>query len=270
MVATNKLSKYCSNYEELATELLEKTAKKKKKKLDPKAKVRNRGTVVFPAESSSVKDNKDHFPINDEDQARNAYARAHQYSKAPSWYKGSLKSLQDAVKSKVHKKYPSIEFADKKKKSSLLDLANQLTIKFADAQPQHFEQTPYPENMGSLELADSERMPTSMNFEHPSAHQYSFVPTYVQEYLNSRGMSEPYLKLDSKLGPLTRAALDRLKRIDEQFRGLPDYEVFAKIAELTGHSADKSDLPTTPAGTIMSPTMEPHNTSEFQRNWFET
>lgn len=98
---------------------LESLAAKEKSSRDPKAKVRNRGTVVFPAESSSVKDHQDHFPINDEDQARNAWARAHQYSKAPSWYKGSLKSLQDAVKRKVHSKYPSIEFEDKKKKSGL-------------------------------------------------------------------------------------------------------------------------------------------------------
>ena len=95
-------------------------AKKKEHKLDPKAKTRNRGTVVFPAESSSVKDHKDHFPINDEDQARNAWSRVHQYSSAPDWYKGSLKSLQDAVKRKVHSKYPGIEFEDKKKKKSSL------------------------------------------------------------------------------------------------------------------------------------------------------
>lgn len=86
----------------------------KKKKLDPKAKVRNRGTVCVPAESA--KDKKDHFPINDEDQARNALARVHQYSSVPSWYSGSLKSLQNTVSRKVHSKYPSIGKSDKKKK----------------------------------------------------------------------------------------------------------------------------------------------------------
>lgn len=116
----DQLIKIVANYEQLATDSLVATAKKKsKKKDDPKAKVRNRGTVVFPAESSSVKDNKDHFPINDEDQARNAWARANQYSSAPSWYSGSLKSLQDAVKRKVHSKYKGIDFEGKKKKSSL-------------------------------------------------------------------------------------------------------------------------------------------------------
>lgn len=92
----------------------------KKKKLDPKAKVRNRGTVVFPA--ASCKDKKDHFPINNEGQARNALARSHQYSSVPSWYSGSLSSLQEAVRRKVHAKYPGIEISkDKKKKSFVLD-----------------------------------------------------------------------------------------------------------------------------------------------------
>jgi hypothetical protein len=129
----NKLSKYCENYAEFANELLAKTAeKKKKKKLDPKAKVRNRGTVCVPA--SSAKDHKDHFPINDIDQARNALARAHQYSKAPSWYKGSLKGLQDLVSRKVHSKYPAIG-KDKKKKSAVMELADRLIAKAQEIHP---------------------------------------------------------------------------------------------------------------------------------------
>ena len=83
---------------------------------DPDAKVRNRGDVVFPAGSSKVKDDKDHFPINDEDQARNALSRASQYSSAPSWYEGSLSSLVTAVQRKVKAKYPSIETTDASKK----------------------------------------------------------------------------------------------------------------------------------------------------------
>jgi hypothetical protein len=87
---------------------------KKEPKLDPKANVRNRGTVCVPA--SSAKDKKDHFPINSISQGRNALARVHQYSKVPSWYKGSLESLQNLVSRKVHSKYPSIK--SEKKKSS--------------------------------------------------------------------------------------------------------------------------------------------------------
>ncbi|KKN67675.1 hypothetical protein LCGC14_0459340 [marine sediment metagenome] len=81
---------------------------------DPKAGVRNRGTVVFPASSS--KDDKDHFPINDAAQARNALARASQYDKVPDWYSGSLKSLVSKVRSTVKSKYPSIETTEKSEK----------------------------------------------------------------------------------------------------------------------------------------------------------
>jgi len=49
-------------------------------------KVRSRGKVVFPAEHPSVLDNKDHYPINNANQARNALGRASQHDKKPSWY----------------------------------------------------------------------------------------------------------------------------------------------------------------------------------------
>lgn len=126
----DQLVKMAVNYEQLAAESLVATAKKKEKKLDPKAKVRTRGTVVFPAESSNVKDKKDHFPINDADQARNALARSHQYDKAPPWYKGSLKSLQEAVARKVKSKYPKIDVGGKEKKSSI-EYIDSLLSKYA-------------------------------------------------------------------------------------------------------------------------------------------
>lgn len=114
-----ELLKLASNYDSLATKALVVEAKKKEnKKLDPKAKVRNRGTVCVPAEQA--KDKKDHFPINDEGQARNALARVHQYSSAPEWYKGSLKGLQDLVSRKVKAKYPKIDVGGKKEKKSSL------------------------------------------------------------------------------------------------------------------------------------------------------
>ena len=95
----DKLLNYCDNFQKLA-----------------EAKVRSRGTVVFDAKSPSVKDNKDHFPINNEAQARNALARVNQYSSAPDWYKGDLKSLINAVYRKVHSKYPVIKVDNSKKK----------------------------------------------------------------------------------------------------------------------------------------------------------
>lgn len=86
-----------------------KIAKKSEKDSDPKAGVRTRGKCVFPAEHSKVKDNKDHYPINNAAQARNALARANQYSSAPEWWKGSLQELVSAVQRAVKKEYPSIE-----------------------------------------------------------------------------------------------------------------------------------------------------------------
>lgn len=99
-----KITTFANYFENFVVE-----AAKKKKKLDPKAKDRNRGKVVFPANSSSVKDKKDHFPINSAAQARNALARASQFAKVPEWYKGSLESLVSAVARTVKKHYPSIE-----------------------------------------------------------------------------------------------------------------------------------------------------------------
>lgn len=83
-------------------------------KTDPKAKVRNRGNVCVPA--SKAKDNKDHFPINSESQARNALARVNQFDKAPSWWGGSLQSLVSHVAKCVKKEYKGIEVSKKSTK----------------------------------------------------------------------------------------------------------------------------------------------------------
>src|SRR5574338_119566 len=117
-----KILSQAVNFEKLANDSLVSEAKKKENKLDPKAKVRNRGTVCVPAESA--KDKKNHFPIKNEGQARNALARVHQYSSVPEWYSGSLKSLQDLVARKVKVKYPKIDVGgkdSKKKKSAYYD-----------------------------------------------------------------------------------------------------------------------------------------------------
>lgn len=89
---------------------------KEKKKLDPKAKVRSRGECVFPANKGKNKSSKDHFPINNVAQARNALARASQYDSVPEWYDGSLKDLVATVARKVHAKFPSIKVTEKGKK----------------------------------------------------------------------------------------------------------------------------------------------------------
>lgn len=94
-------------------ELISIVSKKKKKKT---LKSQKRGDCVFPHTSKKVKDNKDHFPINSESQARNALSRANQYDKSPPWYDGSLKDLVSAVARKVHSKYPDIEVSEASKK----------------------------------------------------------------------------------------------------------------------------------------------------------
>lgn len=95
------------------SDLISRVSKKKKKKT-PKSQ--KRGDCVFPHTSKKVKDNKDHFPINSESQARNALSRANQYDKSPPWYDGSLKDLVSAVARKVHSKYPDIEVSEASKK----------------------------------------------------------------------------------------------------------------------------------------------------------
>lgn len=128
-----ELLKLASDYDNVATRALVVTAaKKEKKKLDPKAKVRNRGTVCVPAESA--KDKKDHFPINNEAQARNALARVNQFSKVPEWYSGSLQGLVSLVARKVHSKYPGITVSkDAKKpgKKKASEYYDNLLAKFA-------------------------------------------------------------------------------------------------------------------------------------------
>jgi hypothetical protein len=86
------------------------------KKLDPKAGVRSRGKCVFPSEHPKVEDEKDHFPINNEGQARNALARANQYSSAPKWWKGSLQELVGSVHRAVKKHYKNIDVSEASKR----------------------------------------------------------------------------------------------------------------------------------------------------------
>jgi hypothetical protein len=101
---------------EAIKELNKFAAKKSSKDLDPKAAVRSRGKCVFPAEHPKVTDEKDHFPINDAGQARNALSRANQYSSAPEWWKGSLQELVNAVHRAVKKHYKDIDVTKASKK----------------------------------------------------------------------------------------------------------------------------------------------------------
>jgi len=84
------------------------------KEIDPGAKVRHRGHCVCPAEDSKVNDDKDHFPINDKKQGRNALARVQQYDRSPKWFDGSLDELKGKVYKAVEDKFPSIDIEEDK------------------------------------------------------------------------------------------------------------------------------------------------------------
>jgi hypothetical protein len=102
-------------FDQIIDEISKLGAKEKAKKLDPKAKVRNRGKCVFPHDHPKVTDHASHFPITSESQARNALARASQFKSVPPWYKGSLSGLVSAVQRAVKSKYPGIKTTEKSK-----------------------------------------------------------------------------------------------------------------------------------------------------------
>lgn len=81
---------------------------------DPKAVVRNRGKVIFPAEKS--KDNKDHYPINNIDEARAALRYAGKQKSAP-WYHGTIDEMKKAVERAVYRSFPTLK--PNKKESSI-------------------------------------------------------------------------------------------------------------------------------------------------------
>jgi hypothetical protein len=95
-----------------------------KEKLDPKAKVRNRGKVIFPAEKSL--DHQDHYPINNIDQARSALRYAGKQKSAP-WYHGTVESMQKAVERAVYHAYPEL----KQNKKSSLEICDTLLAKYS-------------------------------------------------------------------------------------------------------------------------------------------
>ena len=95
--------------DEVLDEAKKKLVGKSGRPLKKGAAGRSRGKCVLPYEHSKVTDKKDHFPINSENQARNALARVNQYKKAPKWYEGSLEVLVKTVANAVKKAYPDIK-----------------------------------------------------------------------------------------------------------------------------------------------------------------
>lgn len=90
---------------------------KKSRPHDPDAAVRNRPNPVFPSNSPNVTDDRDHFPIGSEKQARSAlaygvklYNQWVKNKKPPKWLKGlTPKEFLRKIVNKVKKLYPKIE-----------------------------------------------------------------------------------------------------------------------------------------------------------------
>ncbi len=68
--------------------------------------------VIFSSKDSKVNDSKDHFPINDIDQARNALIRVEEYQTVPKWYDGPLSEVVTKVKDTIKQTYSSLEVSD--------------------------------------------------------------------------------------------------------------------------------------------------------------
>ncbi len=68
--------------------------------------------VIFSSNDAKVNDSKDHFPINDIDQARNALIRVAEYQTAPKWYNGSLSEVVAKVKDVVKTNFSNLEVSE--------------------------------------------------------------------------------------------------------------------------------------------------------------
>lgn len=69
-------------------------------------------SIIFASTNEKVNDKKNHFPINNKEEAKAALTRVAEYSTAPIWYNGALSEVVDKVKIEVQNKYPSIEVVE--------------------------------------------------------------------------------------------------------------------------------------------------------------
>jgi len=93
--------------------------------------------IVFPAADKRVRDGKDHFPIMSENLVAEAIKRAMGYKKAPAWFDGGVKELQEAVNAavKVEKVVEKIEESvDGKKADTTSQLNETVETAFGFAQ----------------------------------------------------------------------------------------------------------------------------------------
>ena len=133
-IALDKVNRISPVTDSITTEELREKAKEELDKHNPNITEKTDGGshIIFPKDHPKVKDNKDHFPISDVNQARNALARVAQFDSVPSWYDGTLSELVKAVKNAVRKNFPSIEVSINSKTQGgvkLMTQAEKETIK---------------------------------------------------------------------------------------------------------------------------------------------
>lgn len=68
----------------------------------------DRGDCIFPKTHSAVMDDRDHYPINTEEQAKSALDRAAQQVKPPAWFSGEIEDLRKIIVCAVKEKFPDI------------------------------------------------------------------------------------------------------------------------------------------------------------------
>lgn len=78
-----------------------------------------RSEFAIPADHPKNRSDIGHFPINTLARARNALARASQFSPGnpPKWWVGTSQALVNIITKAVNKKYPSITISDAGKKA---------------------------------------------------------------------------------------------------------------------------------------------------------
>lgn len=217
--------------------------------LDPKAKVKNRGDVVLGSEAITVKDSKDHFPINNIRQARNALARVAQFESSPSWYEGSLADLQTLVRKAVKNKYPSIEIKglleevdnmseeDKKVATQEMEEAPAEEPKDAPEEAKEVAKEEAPEEPAE-EAKEEEPKAEELSAKEPASNDLSEFNVFAQKFMGENAEKSLGDALEayneSKKSPVD-ALLSRIAVLEEQIAEL-------KSAKNFGHDKEKEEV----------------------------
>jgi hypothetical protein len=170
--------------------------------------------------AEQAKDHEEHFPINGENQARNALSEVAKYDSVPPWYNGSLAGLQALVSRKVHSKYPSIGKEKKSSVDSLIDKYSQ-SVMPQNLMPHNHTQS----NLTSARPNDTPDDPNDQNGngvgtrqpQSPAKPTIPFDPkvkqlqTILHYTYKLTGKDGKPLQMDGKMGNNTRFALQSFK-----------------------------------------------------------